>query len=89
MQSKVFLIILILSLGIAFSSMYIILDKYSEMQINESQNSFELGYNSGIADSINAILEETDNCNIASISVNNFTRDVIDLSCLSFEEDLP
>jgi len=80
-----------LSVALFLVVQYVILDKglqSNQLQLNEF---YEVGYEHGLTDAINAIFQQTSDCSIATINFENITRNVLDAECVQFnsEQALP
>ena len=71
------------------SVLYIGIDKIQKVQASRqteidtaTQQGFEQGYTQGITAAAVAVIRQTENCKPTIISVQNVTRQIIDLSCV-------
>ena len=67
---------------------YLLFDTLNKIKEQESIDIFQQGYTQGIVDSVSSLFEQTQNCEIAEISIGNNTRKIVDLSCVK-AEDIP
>ena len=79
MDKKLFLIFPLLA--IALITQYFL---WSELTDDEGivEESFLLGYDRGINDTINTIINKTKNCNSATVISNNYNITLIDVKCI-------
>ncbi len=82
MEKKQAIILIVLALLLVAAITYIIVDKLQTRQMNQLQNAFASGYQLGLTDVITTMYNQTANCQIATMTVGNETRQVVDISCL-------
>jgi len=68
---------------------YFLLEGLSEKKYQDSVDNFINGYDEGVRDSISSLYNNTENCNIVPIFIENKTRNLIDFSCIENESNLP
>lgn len=68
---------------------FIFLEGLKEKKYEESANNFINGYDKGVIDSISSLYNNTENCNIVPIYIENKTRNLIDFSCLENKSTFP
>jgi hypothetical protein len=78
--------IMVLSIVIFLFSQYIILNTFLQQNEENLFQSFQNGYQHGLIDAISKTFEQTENCQIAIITIKNLTKEIIDFSCL---EEIP
>jgi hypothetical protein len=79
------LVIIVLSVILFGLIQYVIFDMIGETVSNEMVNSYQSGYNQGILDSVNAIYQQTENCNPTFVTIGNLSKEVIDFSCVEIQ----
>jgi len=83
--------ILIISLAIVlflFIELYIF-DEYVEAQQTEMLFSYERGYDQGAIDAVTSMFSQIEDCRVASITLFNSTKEIIDRSCFITENPEP
>lgn len=78
------LLIIILMIIIIVLSLYIVYDKYLEIQKSVQEQSFLAGYNQGIKDSVLTLIQNSRNCQPVSVVYGNITTWLIDINCTLF-----
>jgi hypothetical protein len=61
---------------------FFVFEKISESREIELRFIAESGYSFGVQDSIDEIYKQMENCAIVSISVENKTKNLIDITCI-------
>jgi len=81
--------LIIITLGAALSlvSVFVIFDKLEESKQQEILEVYQRGYDDGAIDTVSALFKQTQDCKISTISLDNFTKDFIDLSCLQMNSE--
>lgn len=74
---------IILSIVLLLVIGYVSYDKYSNYQQTKLQQVYNIGYNDGIADSVVQLYQNTNNCAVATINLQNITRSVADVDCIN------
>ena len=74
--------IIALSVVVFLFSQYIILDKFLEQNQDNLFRSFQNGYQQGLTDGVSSIFDQTENCEVASITIKNSTKEIFDFACL-------
>lgn len=69
-------VLLLVSVG------YILWMQYEAVRFQERLSGYQQGYTSGVSDSVYSLLQQTNNCNAATINYGNFTRQVVDYACV-------
>jgi len=81
------IIIIVLVVGLFLAIQYILIEKVAEKKQEEMLQVFQEGYEEGLTDAVTAIFAQTQNCQTTTITLNNFTKEILDLSCLQFESE--
>jgi hypothetical protein len=76
------LLLLLPLIGVVLITQYLLMAELTEEEDSKLVDSFRLGYDRGISDSINRIINETKNCSTSNIFSNNSTVTLIDINCL-------
>ena len=76
------IVIITLAVSLFLFSQYFLFDKLEESKQEELLDTYQRGYDDGIADTITVILQQTENCQVSTLTANNLTKDIFDLSCL-------
>jgi len=76
------IIIIALSVALFLTAQYIFLDKLIESNNQKMSQIYQRGYDSGAKDAITALYQQTQNCQISTITLGNLTKHVFDLACL-------
>jgi len=82
-MKKEYVIIFALVSALIILAQYIILNQWSELNQIEINQAYEFGYEKGLSDSFTALFQQTQNCSPTILSFNNFSRQVIDVDCIS------
>lgn len=82
------LIIIGLSVVLALISFYIGVDKLIEYQNLQIIEYYQQGYNDGAFEAISQLFDQTQNCQISKVEINNVSKSLVDLSCLQNEFDV-
>ncbi|MHB9161289.1 MAG: hypothetical protein ACYC6W_10475 [Nitrosotalea sp.] len=88
-MNKQKLLIIILSVCVFALVQYVVIEKVLESEQQKILSTFHDGYEHGINDAINAIYQQTANCQSTKISANNLTKTILDLSCLNVTKGTP
>jgi len=79
--------IIALSIVVFFALEYILIEKLDEKKQEEMIQVFQEGYEEGLTDAVSVIFARTQNCQPTTITLNNFTKEIFDLSCLQSESE--
>jgi len=82
-------VIIGLSIALFLTIQYFLLNDWLELTEQRIEEGFQFGYEQGLIDGVSQIIIETQNCQFATISVNNLTRQVIDINCVLQTEESP
>jgi len=74
--------ILILAVALVGAISYILLGKIQANRQIQLQQIAQQGMNYGLQQTIVSLFQQTDNCQVANIYLENVTRQVIDIACL-------
>lgn len=74
--------IVALSAALFALAQYVIYEKILESRQQELANSYQDGYKKGLTDAAVAVYKQTENCQTTTIAIGNFTKTVLDVSCL-------
>ena len=82
-MKKQTLIIIALGISLFLLAGFIILDKWSESLQDSLLQAYTDGYEKGFIDTIEKLLEQTEDCQITPIWVENKTRKLVDVDCIN------
>ena len=88
-MKKTTVVIIVLSVSLFAFTQYFFLDKLSESKEQEMLGVYQRGYDTGIMDAFNTIFDKTENCQITSISIDNATKNIVDITCLELQSEVP
>lgn len=80
MDKKLFLILPLIA--IVLITQYFLMAELNDEENSKLEESFGLGYDRGISDTVKTIINETKNCNPSTVFSNNYTVTLIDIQCL-------
>lgn len=72
-----------MAIALSLISIYValdILDESYQMQILEA---YQRGYDDGAVEAIYRVFDQTQNCQMSKIDINNVSKSLIDISCLT------
>jgi len=78
-----------LSIALVLSIQFFIIDNWLEEQSEKSLASYIEGYDKGSSDTFISLFEKTQDCNLATITIGNFSKTLLDISCLEIENSNP
>ena len=78
--------IIALSIAVFALAQYVIYEKIIESRQQELANTYQDGYKKGLIDAAVAVYKQTENCQTTSITIGNFTKTILDVSCLKVEQ---
>jgi predicted negative regulator of RcsB-dependent stress response len=61
---------------------YISFDKYQNVRDTQMRMAYQQGYDLGITASVVSVFQQTNNCQITTLTVGNMTKQIIDVACL-------
>ena len=79
-------VIIILAIALFSALQYVVFDKLNELKQQDMLNVFQQGYEQGVADSLNLLHEQTQNCQVAEITIGNITKNILDFSCVNRQQ---
>lgn len=74
-----------MAVGLFLLAQFVIYEKVSELISQELAKSYEVGYFEGITDSARAIYFQTEDCQPTKVTIDNMTKNVLDLSCIDVQ----
>lgn len=80
-MNKQNLIILILGISLIITVNFLILDKWLDSRVNELSAIYQQGYDDGLGESVTTIFTQTEDCQVTTIWVGNFSKAIIDFAC--------
>jgi len=66
-----------------------IFDELEESQQREILSTYDRGYDQGAIDAVTSVFSQIEDCQVASITLFNSTKEVFDRSCLVIESPEP
>ncbi len=79
-KSKFVVIVLVVLLLIAVG--YIIYDKVQQRRQTQLLTALQQGYNQGIYGAVLSLYQQTEKCQVTTITLGNLTRQVVDVACI-------
>jgi len=79
------LIIALASIAILMSA-YIVYEKASESIQQQLSDTYQKGFDDGLTSAVNALFQQTGECKSTTIFMLNYTRSLIDVSCLTIDK---
>jgi hypothetical protein len=79
--------IIVLAIALFLLIQYLLFDQMLESRNHEITESFQEGYVEGAADAISEIFVQIEDCQISSLTIGNYTKSIIDYSCLGINID--
>jgi flagellar basal body-associated protein FliL len=76
------ILIWILAIALVVALVYIGLIFWQSRQIQQMQQTLQTGYKQGITDTVGALYQQTENCQVTTINLGNLTKKVVDVACL-------
>ena len=83
------IVIIGLAVALFLFAQYYVIEKWSGATQQEITATYQNGYNTGAIDTAKAIYQATQDCQGATITVGNITKQVFDASCLKSLEKSP
>lgn len=80
--------IITLSIALFALTQYVIYEKIIETRQHELVNMYQEGYKKGLTDAAVAVYQQTENCQTTVITIGNFTKTILDVSCLKVEKNV-
>jgi len=77
------IVIILLVAGVFLTINYVVIDKWFEVKISEKDLVFQSGYQAGLEKAVATLFYNTDQCNVTTINYGNDTRTIIDVSCVT------
>jgi len=81
-MSRQKLSIIVLCILLAASLSYIGAAEYKQGQQEKLQQAYVQGYNQGITNAVTTLYQQTDNCQVTNIFMEESQRQIIDVACL-------
>ena len=83
------IVIISLTVLLFLSVQYIIYVNLIQQMEAEFVNVFQDGYQQGLVDAVGEIFTQTEDCVVSTITIGNFTKDVVDYSCFENVSENP
>jgi len=74
--------IAILAIALIVAIQYVILDNWMDLKSDEIDEAYQSGYEQGSVDIALSLIQQTNDCQTASIIFDNITRSVFDIDCI-------
>lgn len=81
-MKKEIIIIIGLLVVIFLIAQYVILDKWNEVSQQKVMGAYQAGYDQGLVDAVTTVFGRTQNCQSATLTIGNLTKQVFDSECL-------
>lgn len=65
------------------------MNKWNAVNEQKIMDSYKEGYTAGIYDSVLSLYEQTNNCQLATLFVGNFSKQIVDLACINLNLEEP
>jgi len=80
--TKQTIVIIGISVALLLLSEFFVFEKISESRLTQLQSVSEKSYSMGMQDGISEIYKQMENCQTVSISIDNKTKNLIDVTCV-------
>ena len=80
------IITLVLAVLLIVAVGYISFDKYQNIQDAQLRIAYQQGYDVGITASVVSIFQQTEQCQVTTVTIGNMTKQIIDVACLITEQ---
>jgi hypothetical protein len=77
----------VLSITLGLISSYVGIDKLIEYQQLQIIDTYQQGFNDGAGEAVSHLFEQTQNCQISKIEINNKSKSLFDFACLGNNSD--
>jgi len=71
-----------LAVGLGLVLIFFGLEKLTQATQEQVDEAFQQGYEQGAVDFVSTLFQQTEDCRITPIFLNNFTRSVVDVDCI-------
>jgi len=78
-----------LAVGLGLVLLFFGMDKFTQATQQQRIEAFQAGYEQGAVDFVSSLFQQTENCNITPIHLNNLTMSVVDVECFRPAEEQP
>jgi len=78
-----------LAVGLGLVLLFFGMDKFTQATQQQLFESFQAGYEQGAVDFVSTLFQQTENCNITPIYLNNLTKSVVDVACVQRPQEQP
>ena len=69
-------VLLLVSVG------YIAWNLFQQEKANNLYTGYQQGYSDGVKATVYSLMQQTDQCKVASVNYGNYTKEVVDTACL-------
>lgn len=76
------LLLVVIAAGLIVAVGYIGWDKYQESRQLQLQQAFQVGANQGLQQTVVSLFQQTNGCQVATLTFGEEQRQVIDIACL-------
>lgn len=87
--SKQNITIIGLAVGLGLFATFYGMDKLAEETQEQLAQAFQAGYERGATDFVSTLFQQTEDCNITPVHFNNFSKSVVDVSCVQRSQGQP
>ena len=85
MVKKLEISVIVLVIVLVVTVQYFIIQDWFESKEDELLESYMEGYEKGMSDAVLSLFEETQDCKLTTLTVNEFSRKLFDIECLQPE----
>ena len=71
-----------LAVGLGLVTIFFGIDKWSQATQEQMDEAFQEGYEQGVIDFVSTLFQQTEDCGITPVFLNNLTRSVVDVDCI-------
>jgi len=78
-----------LAVGLGLVLLFFGMDKFTQATQQQLFEAFQAGYEQGAVDFVSSLFQQTENCKITPIHLNNLTMSVVDVACVQRPQEQP
>ena len=78
-----------LAVGLGLVLLFFGMDKFTQATQQQLFEAFQAGYEKGAVDFVSSLFQQTENCNITPIHLDNLTMSVVDVACVQRPQEQP
>jgi len=87
MTTKQNIIIIALAVSLILVVQFVLLEEWAERTLQKQNEIFGKGYEEGLRDAVATIYYNIEGCRTTSITIENSTKNILDVSCLNINSD--